>query len=257
MNSLNDLINKLSGNLFPITSSSPFSIGWKIYNVCAWFIFVCAKIMEFYGFILASKDTLLSDGMMIILHNLEVSLLIIQLHARKSCIARFVRTMNDILRFQDEIMKRIATKNIKLMRFPSKLFCILGMGSLVVWHLVQIVLVARKKSSFYYKNFTPVVFSPQPMSLTNYLLGSIFMLICIILTVGKKIGADMYTMHLIILMTTQYQYFAVKLEELFQKKKSRDSYAITEEGHWQKSDTDQWLEKEMRALCQHHTTIIQ
>ncbi|XP_012234079.2 uncharacterized protein [Linepithema humile] len=253
---LNDLINKLSGNLFPITSNSSFSIGWKIYSACVWLIFGCAKILEFCGFIMASKDTLLSDGMITITYILEVLFLLMQLNARRSYIVRFIRMMNDILRLQDETMKRVMAKNMKLMRFPIEMFCILGLGSAVAWHLVQIVSVTRKKNSFCYEDFrTPAAFSPQPMSLRNYLLGSVFVLISTIFSIGKKIGVYTYMMHLIMLMTTQYQYLTVKLQKLFQEKKPQDDHGSTRERHGQK--TNQWLEKEMRKLCRYHTIIIQ
>lgn len=254
---LNDLVNKLSGNLFPMTSNLPFSTRWKIYGACVWSIIGCAKILELRGFFMVSKNMLLTDGMITMSYVSEMLFLLVQLNARRSAIKRFVKILNDILRLQDETMKRIIARNVKMMRFPIQLFCILGVGSSMAWHLVQIVSVMCKKSSFfYYEDFrTPFAFSTQPMSLTHYMLGSIFVLISTVLTVGKKVGVDTYMMHLIMLMTMQYQYFAVKLEELFQEKKSQNDHGATKEEHWHK--IDQWSEKEMKALCQHYTTIIQ
>lgn len=254
LNRLNDIANKYSGNLFP--STNDFSIGWKIYCGCLWSFLACSKTLEFWGFVMASKTTLVKDGLIAAVYITEMFLLIMQLYAHRSYIVRFVRTMDNVLRSHDETMKHILMKNMNLMRIPTTLFCILGIISAMAWHFIQIVTVMwDKRSSFFLEDFrTPVFFSHPPLSLTNYMWGSIFVLVSTIFSVGKKLSVDTYMMHLIILMATQYQYLAVKLEELFHNKILLENHNETTE---EKHKTDKWLEKEMRALCQHHTVIIQ
>lgn len=101
----------------------------------------------------------------------------------------------------------------------------------------------------------PVAFSKQPFSSGVFLLGSLIVLIAGLYMFSKKAGVDIYMIHLVLMITMQYRYIAVKLQKLFQKENSENERDSRKERHLKK--TDSWAEKEIKIICRHHNTVVQ
>jgi len=116
---------------------------------------------------------------------------------------------------------------------------------------------AFKKSSFLYEDYRlPFAISKQPFSREIFLLGSLLLSFCSVYVIGKKVAVDIYTLNFVMLMTAQYRYIAVKLERLFRKKNLQDKRVNFQTDPWY-FETDLWTETEMKAICQHHITVVQ
>lgn len=62
-------------------------------------------------------------------------------------------------------------------------------------------------------------------------------------------------LNFVMLMTAQYRYVAMKLEEIFREGNSQDEYDNFEKKNH--SEKDSWAEAEMKAVCRHFRTVVQ
>lgn len=67
----------------------------------------------------------------------------------------------------------------------------------------------------------------------------------------KKVGVDVYMVHLVLMITAQYRYIAMKMAMIFQDEGRDDEF---QKIHL--SELDRKREKEIRALCRHHNDVI-
>jgi len=163
-------------------------------------------------------------------------------------IYQLIQKLNEILHNADETMKNVVTATLEPIKIPLKFYCFAGVIATIGWSSVPFMLVF-KKNLFYYEDYRiPVTFSKQPFSLRVFVLGSLFISISTIYLFLKKSSVEVYTMHLILMITAQYRYIALKMEMIFQKKNGSD------ESH--SSALDRRKEKEMRALCRHHRDVL-
>lgn len=97
----------------------------------------------------------------------------------------------------------------------------------------------------------PAAFSEQPFSFRVFLLGDLFILICMIYMFVKKVSVEVYMMHLVLMVTAQYRYIAMKIAMVLQEKNEEDKSRTghSPEHYWKK-------EKEIKALCRHHNNVI-
>ncbi|XP_039301990.1 uncharacterized protein LOC113003126 [Solenopsis invicta] len=252
VNLLNVRINMLSGNLFPMTAdNSRFSIGWKIYSAITWLMILTVVIAFFVGFNLVSKMKAISDGMIGTVFTIEVFFMAVRIHICRDLIVQFIRNMNDILRVQDETMRCAVMTSLELMhsRF-LKFYWLSGITTVIIWIGMPLKAVFIKNSFFYEDYRLPFIISKQPFSMEIFLTGGLLLILCSVYVLLKKAAIDIYTLNFVMLMTAQYRYIAVKLEELFREKNSLNEY------NFQMGRTDSWAEAEMKAICKHHHTVV-
>ncbi|XP_011640438.1 uncharacterized protein LOC105429268 [Pogonomyrmex barbatus] len=245
----------ISGNLFPMTAdNSSFRIGWKIYSAVIWLILIIIVIGFFFGFMLVPKAKAISDGMIGTVFIVEVFFMVVRIHTKRNLVKKFIQNMNDILHVQDETMRHIVISSLKLMHSPFKFYWLSGIITSTIWIGVPFTSVF-KKSSFFYEDFRlPFAISKQPFSTEIFLLGEIMLTICSIFIVGKKVAVDIYMLNFVLLMTAQYRYIAMKLENIFQEEYSEDNYNNSQQKHRPK--TKSWAETEIKAVCRHHNTVV-
>jgi len=67
----------------------------------------------------------------------------------------------------------------------------------------------------------------------------------------KKVSVEVYMMHLVLMVTAQYRYIAMKIAMVLQEKNEEDKSRTghSPEHYWKK-------EKEIKALCRHHNNVI-
>lgn len=255
VNPLNVRLNILSGNLLPLKPDDiQFPIIWKVYSILVWLIEIILAVVLIPGMFLVSREKALKDGTVLCVVIIEVFFMVAQIHSRRQLVNQLIQKLNNILYFADETMKSIVTTTLQYIENPLKFYWISGSLSILVWASLPFLLLF-KKVSFSYDNYrTPAVFSKQPFSFNVFLLGSIFLLISNVYCFVKKVGLDVYMIHLVLLITAQYRYIDTKLATIF-----RDGKPLTEfeESRQKYSEIDQWVKKEMIALCRHHNTVIQ
>lgn len=257
VNLLNVQINIFSGNLFPMTADdSRFSIGWKIYSTITWLINISMNILFFFGFTKVSKEKVISDGMIGIVILVEVYFIFTRIHACRDLIVQFIKKINDILRVQDETMKCIVMATLKLTHSPLKFYWMSSMITVTMWTAMPLIMIFRKDSFFYEDYRLPFVITEQPFSNKIFVLGSLCQMISSIIIIMKKAAADIYMMHLVLLMTAQYRYVAVKLRKVFQKKNLQES-KIHSRKKLSSEKIDLWTEREMKSIYSRQSTIME
>ncbi|XP_011688840.1 PREDICTED: uncharacterized protein LOC105450605 [Wasmannia auropunctata] len=254
VNPLNVRLNALSGNLLPLRpGDSRFPITWKIYSVLVWLIEIIQTIVLIPGLILVSREKALKDGTVVCVVTVEVFFMAARIHSRKQLVNQLIQELNDILRFADETMKSVVTSTLQPMENPLKFYWLSGWLGVFVWACLPFLLVFKEVSFFYEDYRTPAVFSKQPFSFGVFLLGSVLVLFGNIYIFVKKVGLDVYMIHLVLLITAQYRYIATKLATIF-----REGHPNELDEFRQKhcSGIDRWVEKEMIALCRHHNAVV-
>lgn len=256
VNPLNVRLNALSGNLLPLRpNDSRFPITLKIYSVFVWLIEVIQTIALFSGLFLVSEEKALKDGTVVCVVTIEVFFMTVRIHSRRQLVSRLIQKLNVILRFADDTMKKVVTTTLQPMENPLKFYWLSGWLSVFVWACLPFLLIFKEVSFFYEDYRTPAVFSKQPFSFDVFLLGSVILLIGNMYIFVKKVALDVYMIHLVLLITAQYRYIAIKLATIF-----RDGNPLSEFNDFHQkyySGEDRKVEKEIIALCRHHNTVVQ
>ncbi|XP_071637847.1 uncharacterized protein [Temnothorax longispinosus] len=253
VNLLNMRINLISGNLFPMTTdNSRFPIGWRIYSAVTWLITLAIIAGFCLGFFMVSKEKAISEGMLAIVFIIEIFFMIARIHSHRDLIVQLIQDINDILRVQDETMRRVVMASLKLMYSPFKYYWVSSVTTTLIWIGMPLTAVF-KKSTFFYEDFRlPFAISKQPFSTKIFLSGGLLLMLCSVYVIIKKAAVDIYTLNFVMLMTAQYRYISVKLEEIFRKGNLQGKRDNSEK----ETGTDLWAEIEMRAICRHHNTVI-
>ncbi|XP_070164756.1 odorant receptor 85f-like isoform X2 [Polyergus mexicanus] len=256
VNSLNVRLNIVSGNLLPMTTDdSSFSIFWKVYSFLIWLLEVVQICVLIPGCIRVPKEKALKDGLIGIVVTMEVVFLVVQIHARKKLVKQLIRKLNDILRVDDEIMKNVVINTIKPIEIPLKFFWTAGVMSIIIWSSGRFMLVFQKDTFFYVDYRMPVVFSKEPFSTSIFVLGSFVVMLSSMYIFTKKVSADSYMINLILLITAQYKYIALKLSMIFCDGIAHINHNSSNRKKLY-SERNYDAEKRMKSLCRHHNAII-
>ncbi|XP_072760432.1 uncharacterized protein [Anoplolepis gracilipes] len=244
INPLNIRVNIISGNLLPL-SKDEFPITWKMYSVFVWLIEIMHAIVLIPGIIFVPLEKVLKDGTVTCVVTIEVFFMIMRIQARRKLMNQLIQKLNDILCVADETMKNIVIATLKPIEDPLKFYLLGGWLAVLVWCSLPFLLIFKKIAFLYEDYRTPAIFSKQPFSIDIFLVGSIFLLMSNMYIFVKKVGVDVYMIHLVLLITAQYRYIATKLATIFR------------DGNPQNNPlTDQWVKREMRELCRHHNSVI-
>ncbi|XP_011640433.1 uncharacterized protein LOC105429264 [Pogonomyrmex barbatus] len=255
VNPLNVRLNKISGNLLPITGdNSSFPIAWKIYSIIVWLIELFQTSTTICGFVLVAKRENLQDGgTLSIVVSIEVFVLLTRMHAYRGLANQLIKKLNDILHSEDETMKSIVRSTLKPIETPLEVYSIAGTGSVILWCCIPLVLIFKKKYFFYEDFGLTAAYSKQPFSINIFVLGNVIQIIASALMFLKKVAMDVYMINLVLLLTAQYRYIAVKLATIFRNHTSQDK-----PNEYQKEySMNSLIEKEMKTLCRHHTVTLQ
>lgn len=256
VNLLNVRINMISGNLFPMTTdNSRFSIGWKIYSAFIWLIITVIVVSFVFGFVIVSKRKAISEGMIGTVFCIEMFFIIMRIHTNKDLVVQLIQKINDILRVQNETMECVVLTSLKLMHSPFKYYWMSGITTVIIWIGMPLTAVFKKNSFFYEDYRLPFIISKQPFSKEIFLLGGLLLILCSVFVMLKKAAADIYMLNFVMLTTAQYRYIAVKLEKIFQEENSQDERDNSQKENCPR--TDSWAETEMKAICRHHSIVIQ
>ncbi|XP_025161123.1 uncharacterized protein LOC112590015 [Harpegnathos saltator] len=255
-NPFNVLVNKISGNLLPMTiDGSPFPILWKIYSSLIWLLELTEMMILLPGCILVPKGKALKDGVVAIAVTLEVLFVVTRIHMRRGLVQRIIQRVNEILYLDDEMMQNIVTASLKSMEIPLKFYWSAGVMSIVLWSGTPLLMIFKKNSFSYVDYRMPVAYGKEPISTDSFVIGSLIVMSSSVLMFTKKVAVDSYMIHLILLITAQYRYIASKLSVIFRDETTRrDSNDPIGDKNYSTSDLS--AQKEIKAVCRHHNTIV-
>ncbi|XP_072760420.1 uncharacterized protein [Anoplolepis gracilipes] len=150
------------------------------------------------------------------------------------------------------MMVDIVKAAVKPIILPFIIYGVVNVISVIIWTIHPIVLVFEK-TTFYYVDYNlPAAFSPEPFSIYVLIPSTILMTTGSVYMFLRKYSLDVYMMHLVLMLTAQYRYTAIKLSLLFWN--SQDDSDNSQKKCY--SMTDQWVEKELKKLCRHQNNVL-
>ncbi|XP_020298838.1 odorant receptor 67c-like [Pseudomyrmex gracilis] len=252
VNILNSRANMISGNLLPMTADdSPFPMIWRIYSGFVWLIQLIQTIALIIGVMVVPKEKAIKDGTICIVVTIEAIIMLIPLYMRKKLMRQIIEEMNDILRTADDIMEDNVKSVLKPIMVPFVMYGMIGVISITLWTITPILLIFEKNIFFYVDYNLPTAFSTEPFSFSILFWSTVLMTVGSVYLFLKKFSLDVYMMHLVLLLTAQYRYAAVKLMMLFRdpldNDKSREKHFFT---------SNLWAEKELQSLCRYQNNVL-
>lgn len=253
VNTLNVWLNLVSGNLLPMISyDSSFSLFWTLHSVFVWILQFINAIVMLPGCIYVPIEKTLKDGLICCVIFIEMLFLILRIRARKDLVYQLIRKLNEILHAADETMKDVVTATVEPVKTPLNFYWSAGVVSIIAWCSIPFVSLLEKDTFRYEDYRIPAAFSKQPFSSRVFILGNFFLLISAIYLFLKKVGVDVYMVHLVLMATAQYRYIALKIAMIIQEENEGD-----ESQRKYSAGLNQRKEEEIRALCRHHNDMIQ
>ncbi|GAB1859244.1 Odorant receptor [Camponotus japonicus] len=255
VNPLNVRLNMISGNLLPMTAkNSSFPVLWRIYSFLVWSLEIVQTCIIIPGCMFVPREKALKDGLVAIVVTIEVVFLVVQIHARRELMQRLIQKLNNLLRIEDKMMESAVMATLKPMKIPLRFYWMAGMVSIIIWSGVPFTLIFRRDTFFYVDYRMPIAYTKEPFSTDIFVIGSFIIMISSMYIFTKKVSVDSYMINLILLITAQYKYIALKLAMIFDDDISQTNHdSSNEKKHYSKNyDT----EKQMKSLCQHHNAVI-
>lgn len=257
VNPLNIRLNKVSGNLLPMTADgSSFPIYWQVYGIVIWLLEITQMSILVPGCFLVPMENALKDGMIGIAITLEVFFIVMRLHACRGLMQRLIKKLNSIMLLDDELMRSTVRTTLKSMDIPLKFCWSAGVVSVILWCSPPYVLIFQKDLFFYLDYKMPVAFGREPFSTAVFVVGSLIVSTSSAYIFTKKIAADTYMIHLILLVTAQYRYIALKLSMVIKDGSCPRNNLNTAVGKKCYAETDRRTKEQIRALCRHHNAML-
>ncbi|XP_029163010.1 odorant receptor 67a-like [Nylanderia fulva] len=256
VNPLNVRLNMVSGNLLPMTDDgSSFPILWRIYGASIWLLEIIQMCVLIPGCIIVPKEKALKDGLIGIAITIEVVFTTVRIYSRKALVRRLIQKLNNIMCIKDEIMKNMVIATRKPMEMLFKFYWIAGIVSLIMWFTEPFMLIFKKNSFVYMDYRMPIVLSKEPFSTGIFLLGSLIVMLSSMYIFTKKVSVDSYVINMILLITAQYKYIALKLSMIFRNERLQNNYSSSnKKQHY--SEINFYAEKEIKSICHHHNAIL-
>ncbi|XP_019884825.1 odorant receptor 67a-like isoform X1 [Camponotus floridanus] len=255
VNPLNVRLNMISGNLLPMTAKNlSFPVLWRIYSFLVWSLAIVQTCITIPGCMYVPKEKALKDSLIAIVVTIEVVFLVVQIHARRELMQRLIQKLNNLLRIEDKMMESVVMETLKPMMTPLRFYWMAGIVSIIIWSGVPFTLIFRRDTFFYVDFRMPIAYTKEPFSTSIFVIGSFSIMISSMYTFTRKVSVDSYMINLILLITAQYKYIALKLSMIFDDDISQTNHdSSNKRKHYSKN---YYTEKQMKSLCQHHNAVI-
>lgn len=258
LNRLNTFVNAVSGNILPITDMKKrLSIVLKIYSILVWTIELSYLAACILGLFNVSRERALKDSTVNIVISLEVFVLIVYLHNRENLLRELIGKLNCLLIVDDETLRDVTIGTVKPLEKPLRVYIIASVGSLMIWASLPLAKIFRK-SEFYYTDYqVPAVISNEPFPIGVFIGGVVLQIFGSAYTLLRKVSLDLYTMHLILLITAQYKYLRIKFAAILEQETPKDFFydGII----WQNvpCEYDKIVKQEMKLLTRHFEIVVE
>ncbi|XP_025265861.1 odorant receptor 67c-like isoform X3 [Camponotus floridanus] len=152
------------------------------------------------------------------------------------------------------MMESVVMETLKPMMTPLRFYWMAGIVSIIIWSGVPFTLIFRRDTFFYVDFRMPIAYTKEPFSTSIFVIGSFSIMISSMYTFTRKVSVDSYMINLILLITAQYKYIALKLSMIFDDDISQTNHdSSNKRKHYSKN---YYTEKQMKSLCQHHNAVI-
>lgn len=257
INPLNVRLNMISGNLLPMTAkNSSFPVLWKIYSSLLWLLGLFRISITIPGCIFVPKEKALKDGLVAIVITIEVVFLVVQIYARRRLMQQLIQKLNNLLCIEDEMMKNVVMATLKPIKIPLIFYWIAGLVSIFIWSGVPFLLVFQRDTFFFVDYRMPIAFTKEPFSTSIFVFGSLIIMTASMYNFTKKVSVDSYMINLILLITAQYKYIALKLSMIFHDEISQFDHNSSNQKDYSKTNYDAEEQIKIKSLCRHHNMVL-
>ncbi|XP_076634847.1 uncharacterized protein LOC143348466 [Colletes latitarsis] len=259
LNRLNGLVNTLSANMLPLTNKKiNMPIYLRVYSIIVWTIELIYLTICILGLLHVPKERALQDSTVNIVVTLEVFLMIIYLSNRKTMLRRFIEKMNNTFAIGNETLKFITIQTLKPLEKPLKVYTIASIGTVIIWTALPLVQIFNKNEFYYVDYRIPAVLSKEPYSVNIFIGGVVLECFGALFAIARKVSLDLYTMHLILLMTAQYKYLRFQFQAILQSKleslKGSNNDAAQRNVSCKGKNS---IKQELRLLTYHHGIVVE
>ncbi|XP_015434712.1 PREDICTED: uncharacterized protein LOC107190428 [Dufourea novaeangliae] len=211
LNNLNILGNIVSANMLPMTGEkTKMPTVLKLYVLVVWTFSMIYFITILYGLLKVPKDKVLKGGAINMVVMFENLFLMLHFYNNKKVLRQLIRTLNSVLTIPDEILRTVTTKTVMILQKAMKTYIIFSISALIFWMPIP-VMEAFHRNQFYYEDYQlPMAVSKEPFSTQIFVAGSVFQFFGAVYSLIRKLSLDLYSMHIILLMTAQYKYLNKK-----------------------------------------------
>jgi len=250
---LNMKLNKLSGNLFPMTDhGSSFTLFWKLYGIFVTVTQLLMIVVLICGCAHVSRSKLIQNNMMTLSTYGEIIFMITHFHVRRNLVRQLIRRLNGILHTADENLRNIVTKTLRSSQMPLAFYAIAGVISMILWCFLPL-LILEKRNVYWNVDFKiPSFFPNEPHSRRTFILCNLFLASTGVYRFLKKVAVDTYMIYLVLLMTAQYRYIKLKTAMMFRMGNEQEH--VQEKNS---SEINRTQERKMIELCHYHNAVIE
>ncbi|XP_015434711.1 PREDICTED: odorant receptor 85b-like [Dufourea novaeangliae] len=229
--------------MLPTTSEKIRTPGiMKFYVLFVWTIVLACLSATLYGMVHVPNDKMLKDSTVYTMVSFESILLVVYLHNQKKSLRRLIETLNCLFDIDDKTIRIATTRLVTPFEKPMKIYVIASVGAVIVWTFLPLMEIFHR-NQFYYEDYQiPMGVSREPFSTGIFIGGIAFQIVGCMYTTVRKASVDIYTMHIILLMTAQYKYLNMKFTSALAR------YPVP-------GDED-IIRQELGGLVQHHKIVL-
>lgn len=126
------------------------------------------------------------------------------------------------------------------------------------WTLLSIFKIMERDRFFIMDFRIPMYMPGEPFTITIFILGIFLQVICATNAIAKKSSIDVYIIHLITIITSEYRYISNELENFFHVNKT--SFDVNLKINYNCVQNDELLDyiarkNQLKKLIRHHNSV--
>ena len=162
-------------------------------------------------------------------------------------------------------MQDCLKKTLDPLNNPLRIYAIAAIGSVIFWTGLPLMSIMGKSNFSYIDYRVPIYLPGEPFTSITFACGVLFEMIGSGFAIAKKTGIDVYMIHSITLLTSEYRYISAELEYIFGRSQTTEevdheinSKKISEENENSEKIHDQELIRyDLKRLIRHHSIVTQ
>lgn len=248
-NRLNVLTNHLSGNVLPVTSDgSELSLLSELYAVFTWIIVSIYASGCVIGIFRVPKEYALRECTVNLIIICEIFFNLFHMYRQRNLLKRLIEYYNLLFSLDDDLLESTVVTYVGPVEKMLKVYTITEVCSVVLWISTTFITVFQKEEFLHEDYAVPISFFTEGSITRNvFIVNVIIEIFGSFYVILKKVGTDIYTLHLILLLTSQYKYIRMKFGMVFRGKdnSSKSKYL-----------RDRVIKKKLDSLFHHHSVVV-
>ncbi|XP_047356285.1 putative odorant receptor 92a isoform X1 [Vespa velutina] len=247
-NRLNVLANLFSGNVLPITSDgSELSLLSELYAISTWIIVLIYTSGCIIGIFRVPKEYALRESTVNLIIIVEIFFNLFHMYRQRNLLKRLIGNYNFLFSIDNDLLKTIVVTYVGPVEKMLKFYTITEVSTVVLWVSTAFITFFQKEEFVHEDYVLPISFSEESISRNVYIINVIIEIFGSFYVILKKVSTDIYTLHLILLLTSQYKYMRIKFGMVFRRKENslKSKYL-----------SDRVIEKELDSLFHHHSVVV-